>query len=517
MNVFNRIRIGSRLVLAFAIVVSLTIASAIYGQIQLTEIQSLSNELTTQQAERSSLAQRWRQNIALSSTRTLMLGMLSNSALIEALAAKIRASNQDMSAVNEKLQQLETSPDGRLLLASIAELDAKYRSECEALVKAGKVGGSIAEAVERGKAVRVFTATGDAYLAIAEKLVELEQRRTTANGDSISQAVRATSVVGIVCALICIVASIVLCIALTRSIVRPIHALQATANRIAAGDLTGACDTNGTDEIAQLTTSLEHMQSALGQIVQEIRGSTASMLASTTEVASGNHDLSERTERTAGSLQQAASSMAELTSTVRQGANAATQAHALAKSAEDIARRGGDVVTRVVSKMQEIEASSTRISNIVGTIDGIAFQTNILALNASIEAARAGERGKGFAVVAGEVRLLAQRSAGAAREIKSLIDLSSSDVKLGSGLVREAGSTMHSVVDAVRGVSSAISEITTAAGVQAHGVGLLSATVTHVDEMTQQNAALVEQSAAAAESMRDQADRLDKVVERFRT
>ena len=190
MNLFNRMRVGSRLVLAFAIVVSLTIASAIYGQVQLKSIQSLSSELTNQQAERSALAQRWRQNIALSSSRTLMLGMLSNAALIEALAAKIKASNQDISVIKDKLQRSETSPEGQVLLASILKLDAKYMGECEALMKAGKVGSSIAEAVERGRAVRVFTATGDAYLAASEKLVELEQRRTTAAGDSISQAVR---------------------------------------------------------------------------------------------------------------------------------------------------------------------------------------------------------------------------------------------------------------------------------------------------------------------------------------
>ena len=190
MNLFNRMRVGSRLVLAFAIVVSLTIASAIYGQVQLKSIQSLSSELTNQQAERSALAQRWRQNIALSSSRTLMLGMLSNAALIEALAAKIKASNQDISVIKDKLQRSETSPEGQVLLASILTLDAKYMGECEALMKAGKVGSSIAEAVERGRAVRVFTATGDAYLAASEKLVELEQRRTTAAGDSISQAVR---------------------------------------------------------------------------------------------------------------------------------------------------------------------------------------------------------------------------------------------------------------------------------------------------------------------------------------
>jgi methyl-accepting chemotaxis protein len=233
-------------------------------------------------------------------------------------------------------------------------------------------------------------------------------------------------------------------------------------------------------------------------------------------VAGGNQDLSQRTEQTASSLQQAASSMTQLTGTVRQSAEAASQANQLADSASSVARRGGAVVGEVVSTMDQISTASRRIADIIGVIDGIAFQTNILALNAAVEAARAGEQGRGFAVVAGEVRSLAQRSAEAAKEIKSLIGSSVERVEAGSRLVQEAGGTMNEIVASVQRVSDIIGEISAAAGEQSSGIGQVSQSVTQLDAMTQQNAALVEQSAAAAESLREQSQRLSGLVSAFR-
>jgi len=261
-----------------------------------------------------------------------------------------------------------------------------------------------------------------------------------------------------------------------------------------------------------LQEALRHVETALAQV----KTSADSIGTASSEIASGSHDLSLRTEQTASSLQQTASSMEQLTSTVGHSADSARQANQLATSASTVARRGGSVVAEVVSTMDDIHASSRKISDIIGTIDGIAFQTNILALNAAVEAARAGEQGRGFAVVASEVRSLAQRSAEAAREIKALIGTSVERVEAGSRLVKEAGTTMNEIVTSVQRVSDIIGEITAAASEQSSGIGQVNTAVTHLDQMTQQNAALVEQSAAAAESLKEQAARLNEVVGAFR-
>ena len=237
---------------------------------------------------------------------------------------------------------------------------------------------------------------------------------------------------------------------------------------------------------------------------------------SSSEVATGNADLSQRTEHTASNLQQTASSIEQLSGTVRQSADAASTANQLAASAATVARRGGEVVSQVVSTMDEINTSSKKIADIIGVIDGIAFQTNILALNAAVEAARAGEQGRGFAVVASEVRGLAKRSGDAAREIKSLIGASVEKVESGSRLVADAGSTMNEIVASVQRVSDMIGDITAASNEQSQGIGQVNTAVTQLDRMTQQNAALVEQSAAAAESLKQQATRLNEVVGAFR-
>jgi methyl-accepting chemotaxis protein len=261
-----------------------------------------------------------------------------------------------------------------------------------------------------------------------------------------------------------------------------------------------------------------HLQEALRHIetvIAEVRSSADSIRTASAEIASGNLDLSQRTEQAAGSLQQTASSMEEFTASVRQSAEAASQAKQLAGSAAEIAQRGGSVVAQVVSTMDEINASSRKIADIIGTIDGIAFQTNILALNAAVEAARAGEQGRGFAVVASEVRSLAQRSAGAAREIKALIGASVEKVESGTRLVADAGSTMTELVGGVQRVSDIIGEISTAAAEQSAGIGQVNGSVSQLDQVTQQNAALVEESTAAAGSLKDQAARLAGLVSTF--
>jgi len=302
-----------------------------------------------------------------------------------------------------------------------------------------------------------------------------------------------------------------------QSICAPLVEAEALAGAIAEGDLSRVMNpVVGQDEASKLMRSLHRMQEALQAMVSQLRTAADSIRTASVEIATGNQDLSSRTEQTASNLQEAASSLVQLTGTVKQTADSARTANQLASSASGAAAKGGDVVSQVVSTMDEINTSSKRISDIIGTIDGIAFQTNILALNAAVEAARAGEQGRGFAVVAGEVRSLAQRSAEAAREIKTLIGASVERVETGARLVQEAGTTMSDIVSSVQRVTDIIGEITAASSEQSDGISQVNQGVSQLDQMTQQNAALVEQSAAAAESLKDQAERLGSVVDRFR-
>jgi len=303
---------------------------------------------------------------------------------------------------------------------------------------------------------------------------------------------------------------------LTRGVVVPVaEAIRAT-EKVAEGDLSAVVDCGRSDELGRLLSAVSRMQEQLRTLVSDIRNSADSISTASSEIALGNHDLSHRTEKQAGSLQKTASSMAQLTAIVQQNADSASQADRLAASASEIAGRGGMVVQQVVSTMNDISASSRKIVDIIGVIDGLAFRTNILALNAAVEAARAGEQGRGFAVVAAEVRNLAQRSAQAAKEIKALISTSAERVDAGTKLVANAGSTMDEIVASVQRVTAIMSEITASTGEQSKDIGQVSKEVNQLDRMTQQNAALAEQSTAATESLKDQALRLATAVRAFK-
>ena len=303
---------------------------------------------------------------------------------------------------------------------------------------------------------------------------------------------------------------------ITRSITRPLNEAVQVANRIAAGDLSGSIEVSSRDETGRLLSALRDMQHSLAATVQTVRGNAEQVSVASTQIAQGNNDLSQRTEEQASALQQTAASMEQLGSTVRHNAQNAQQAGALAIAASQIAAQGGSVVGQVVTTMQDINSSATQISEIIGVIDGIAFQTNILALNAAVEAARAGEQGRGFAVVASEVRHLSQRSAQAAKEIKTLIVASAGRVAHGTELVDRAGSTMQEVVSSVQRVADIVSEISAASQEQSAGVQQVGQAIQQMDQVTQQNAALVEESAAAAASLRAQAQELVHAVAVFR-
>ncbi|MDR7334074.1 methyl-accepting chemotaxis protein [Roseateles asaccharophilus] len=295
-----------------------------------------------------------------------------------------------------------------------------------------------------------------------------------------------------------------------------LHSATEAAEALARFDLTHPIPRGGSDDVGRLLGALGDTQAALQKLIGDVRGAADSIGTASAEIATGNFDLSQRTEQTASNLQNAASSMAELTGTVKQTADAAMTANQLASSAASVAQRGGEAVSAVVATMDQISQSSRKINDIIGTIDGIAFQTNILALNAAVEAARAGEQGRGFAVVAGEVRTLAQRSAEAAKEIKSLISASVERVDSGTQQVQSAGATMTEIVASVQRVTDIIGEISAAAREQSEGIAVVNASVVQLDQMTQQNAALVEESAAAAESLREQSGRMTEVIGVFK-
>ncbi|NRF69297.1 HAMP domain-containing protein [Aquincola sp. S2] len=335
--------------------------------------------------------------------------------------------------------------------------------------------------------------------------------------DEVDKSIAASSLM--LAVLVCIgfvAVAIVLAFVIRRVVSKPLVQAVEVLEQVAEGDLTVNAPQARSAELSRLFTAIESMVGRLRRTVGQVRSSADSIQTASSEVAMGNHDLSQRTEQTASNLQSAASAIDQLSSTVRQSAESAHTANALASSAAQVAERGGTVVAQVVATMDEIHVASKKIADIIGVIDGIAFQTNILALNAAVEAARAGEQGRGFAVVAGEVRSLAQRSAEAAREIKRLIGNSVERVDAGSRLVQDAGSTMTDIVASVKRVCDTISEITTAVTEQSAGIGQVNGTVNELDQMTQQNAALVEQSAAAAESLKHQADQLATAVAAFR-
>ena len=307
-----------------------------------------------------------------------------------------------------------------------------------------------------------------------------------------------------------------LAITMGRIIAAPLQDAVGIARRVAGGDLGAEISVHSKDETGQLLQALQTMNEGLRQVVGQVRNGTDSIATASTEIATGNLDLSRRTEQQATALEETASALEELTSTVKQNTDNARQANQLAMAASGVAARGGGVVGEVVQTMEAINDASNRIVEIISVIDGIAFQTNILALNAAVEAARAGEQGRGFAVVASEVRSLAQRSASAAKEIKQLIDDSVSKVGAGTTLVRQAGSTMSEVVESVKRVTDVVSEISAASTEQSVGIDEINRAVSQMDEVTQQNAALVEQAAAAAQSMQEQAAGLANTVSVFK-
>ena len=402
-----------------------------------------------------------------------------------------------------------SEPERKLVTVAAAEL-AKYRKAIDTAIDLSSVDVSTG-AMAMQSADKQF----QAMLKHFEDLVQLEKRLSQQSYEAASTAFHTAVAVLAALTILALVASAAVAFLMSGVIVRPLRTAIAAAGQIASGNLSADITTTGTDETAQLLKALAEMTQNLRALVGEVANGAHTVSDTSAQIAQGNLDLSQRTEEQASTLEETASSMEELTSTVTQNAHSAKQASQLAVGASDVARKGGQVVGQVVSTMTGISDASRKISDIIGVIDGIAFQTNILALNAAVEAARAGEQGRGFAVVAAEVRNLAQRSAAAAKEIKTLIGDSVNKVEAGTRLVDAAGKTMEEIVTSVSKVSELIAEIAAASQEQSSGIEQVHTAITQMDQVVQQNASLVEEATAATESMKEQAASLLQTVSRF--
>ncbi len=441
------------------------------------------------------------------------IGLQSDVSLMQKEEEKVKANRARYDAARNKLQSLGLNDAEKKVLNDISALqtdvDAAFK---EAM---GQIMAFNAEGAAKVIAGRIDP-LNQQTLAALNKLVDLQQSAANDFKESSNKADRALTMWMVVLAAVAVGVGIVCALVITKSITGPLSGAVEVAQKVAAGELTSQVTVEGKDETSELLQALKDMNDSLVKTVGQVRASTDTITTASQEIASGNADLSARTESQASSLEETAASMENLTSTVKQNADNARQANQLAVSASSVAEKGGQVVSQVVDTMGSIKQSSTKIVDIIGVIDGIAFQTNILALNAAVEAARAGEQGRGFAVVASEVRNLAQRSAAAAKEIKALIDDSVDKVDAGGRLVDEAGQTMGLIVTSIKQVADIMGEITAATLEQSHGIEEVNAAIGQMDEMTQQNAALVEEAAAAAESMQEQASRLAEAVAIFK-
>jgi methyl-accepting chemotaxis protein len=514
----NNLKISIRLGLGFGFVLLLLAVVGGMGLASLSKLYAATEEITevNNVEARLAVAMRIQANREGAGIRDMIL--LTDEAGMRQVAEALKKARAEYDGAEEKLGKMfdtlpGTSAKGKELFARIKELKAKSRplnAKVEELGFANRSEEATTLLMKEGKPALQdwLNATGE----LADFEDKLNEEATTA-AEATYKSARATVVA---LSLVAIVLGIFGAMLIARSITTPIAQAVKVAETVAQGDLTSRIQADSRDETGQLLHALKAMQDSLIQVVGRVRQGSESVSTASAEIASGNTDLSARTESQASALEETAASMEELNSTVKQNADNAKQANQLAQSASQVAVKGGEVVAQVVDTMKEINDSSKKIADIISVIDGIAFQTNILALNAAVEAARAGEQGRGFAVVAGEVRSLAGRSAEAAKEIKTLIEASVQRVEQGAALVDQAGNTMNEVVGSIRRVTDIMGEISAASSEQSAGVAQVGEAVTNMDQATQQNAALVEEMAAAASSLKGQAQDLVQTVAVFK-
>ncbi len=514
-------RIGARLGAGFGIILALMVLMLVAAVLQLWRIQS-HNADNERHTERLVLVQEWsalvRTNLDRAVTATRLDAAIGDDEAVrgrmEGVLSQLNAEMSSTAAATVELQKkvvaISDEPAVAALITRVNEARNRFvalRANIRDDIQMGE-GGKRVEA-------ELLPLAQSMLKTLDELTAHLKAASTTATHELADNVRQAQVLLLVICA-IALAAGVLIAWLTTRAITRPMRDAVQIADMIAQGDLTHSFQSTREDEIGSMLRRLSLMQQKLRQAFTDISEATTQISHASGEVASGNADLAQRTEQAASSLQETASSMEQLTGTVQHSAESARTATELATTSTEVAQRGGAVVAQVVATMDEINHSSNQIASIISVIDGIAFQTNILALNAAVEAARAGEQGRGFAVVASEVRSLAQRSAEAAREIKTLIDASVGKVGAGARLVHDAGNTMHDIVTSVQRVTDMIAGISAASAEQNQGIAKMNQAVGQLDEMTQQNAALVEQSTAAAESLKDQAQRLAGIVAAFR-
>ncbi|MES2760171.1 MAG: methyl-accepting chemotaxis protein [Pseudomonadota bacterium] len=509
----KNLNIGTRLALGFAIVLSLLVALSAIALWRMQAASAITEHLIDEKVRNERLISEWAQIIHVNAARTTAAWLATDAGDQKSVEDQMKASSARATVVQDTLVKLLQEPTAKDLLGSVLTTRAAYTAARASVFK-GKAAGDL----EGAKAIysKEMVSTRTAYLDALEKLSVSQRAMLDRTGDDIAAQYATGRNLTVALGAAAILVGAIFAFLITRSITGPIREAVRVAETVSAGDLTSDIDVSSKDETGQLMAALKAMNDSLVGIVGQVRSGTDMIGTASSEIASGNLDLSSRTEEQASSLEETASSMEELTSTVKFNADNARQANQLAIDASRVATQGGVVVSEVVATMGSINDSSRKIVDIISVIDGIAFQTNILALNAAVEAARAGEQGRGFAVVASEVRNLAQRSAAAAKEIKTLIGDSVEKVDTGSRLVDQAGKTMAEVVASISRVTSIMNEITTASDEQRDGIEQVNQAITQMDAVTQQNAALVEEAAAAAASMQEQAARLSEVVGVFK-
>jgi len=509
----SNLKIGPRLGLGFAVVLALMLALVGIGINSMGQIQGKLDNIVDNNVYETELLHDMTGAIHVVTRVMRTLVILSDSATIETEYKKLEAARARYNAADALLRKRPADPAEAALRAKLSEIQAQARPLNDKVVELARanIDAAALELLlkEAGPATQKWQDLLDDYAALQK---ENNKRDAAAAQHAFSSArLFMFGVTAVALALGMLLAWLV-----TRSITGPINLAVQVAQTVAAGDLTSQIDASAKDETGHLLLALKDMNTSLQDIVGRVRSGTDTIATASSQISSGNLDLSSRTEQQASSLEETASAVEELTSTVKQNGDNARQANQMAASASSVALKGGSIVAQVVETMGSINESSRKIVDIIGVIDGIAFQTNILALNAAVEAARAGEQGRGFAVVATEVRNLAQRSAGAAKEIKALIGDSVDKVEAGSKLVGEAGATMDEIVASVKRVTDIMGEITAASHEQEIGIDQIHQSITEMDGVTQQNAALVEEAAAAATSLHEQADSLANVVRVFK-
>jgi len=519
MNTFNKMRVGTRLLSGFGLLIAALVVISAVALVQLNAINRDLHDLRENRLRKVEVFNKLKDNLQTVASITRSAVLLNDAAAAAPLVEKIkpiRASNAEIFA---ELDKTVTSPKGVELLKIIHETRGSYSKGLDQAMKLGMSGNpddfKAASSLLNGE----VAAKQDIFFKAVEDSLALQSASAAEIGERANQRVDSSSNLILSISVLAIGAGLFVAWAIARGLTRQLGAEPAdvaeAVGHVAVGDLTQAIPLRAGDS-SSIMASVKQMQESLRRTVSTVRQGSESVSTASAEIASGNSDLSARTESQASALEETAASMEELGSTVKQNADNARQANQLAQSASTVAVQGGEVVAQVVDTMKGINDSSKRIADIISVIDGIAFQTNILALNAAVEAARAGEQGRGFAVVASEVRSLAGRSAEAAKEIKTLIDDSVQRVEQGSALVDRAGTTMTEVVSSIRRVTDIMGEISAASSEQSAGVAQVGEAVTQMDQATQQNAALVEEMAAAASSLRSQAQDLVQTVAVFK-